>query len=128
MRDFRFSFNVFSAGGESPAAFAHRCRQAEDYGYDTVFERLPDGMRTPQPVQRHGFGGSGPPLIVGGTGDRTLRIAAEHADIVSIAGLYQVAGEPPGRFRLGTAAETAERVRFVRDTRESVRTRSSGTS
>lgn len=33
-----------------------------------------------RPVQRHGFGGYGPPLIVGGTGDRVLQIAGEHAD------------------------------------------------
>jgi len=59
--------------------------------------------------------GSGPPLLVGGTGDRILRIAAAHADIVSVAGLYQLAGKPPGTFRLGTAVEAEERVRFARE-------------
>jgi probable F420-dependent oxidoreductase len=68
-----------------------------------------------RPVQRHGFGGSGPPLLIGGTGDRVLRLAAETADIVAVAGLYQVPGEPPGTFRLGTAAEIDERVAFARD-------------
>jgi probable F420-dependent oxidoreductase len=67
-----------------------------------------------KPVQRHGFGGSGPPLLVGGTGDRVLSIAAEHADIIGFAGAYQVKGEPPGTFRLGTADDAAERVAFVR--------------
>lgn len=71
------------------------------------------GMTAPRPVQRRGFGGSGPPLIVGGTGNRILRLAAEHADIVSIAGLHQVKGKPPGTFRLATAAEAEERVRFA---------------
>lgn len=66
------------------------------------------------PVQRHGFGGSGPPLIVGGTGDRILTIAAEHADIVGVAGVWQVPGQPPGTFRLATAEEADERVRFAR--------------
>lgn len=75
-------------------------------------QELPDA---PRPVQRTGFDGSGPPLIVGGTGDRVLRVAAEHADIVGVAGAYQVHGEPPGTFRIGTAAEAAERVRFARE-------------
>lgn len=72
------------------------------------------GGRAPQPVQRRGFHRQGPPLIVGGTGDRILRVAAEQADIVAVAGAYQVKGEPPGTFRLGSAAEAEERVRFVR--------------
>ncbi len=70
--------------------------------FTTDFEPLPEGA-APRPVQRRGFGGSGPPLLVGGTGDRILRIAAAHADIVSVAGVYQLAGKPPGTFRLGTA-------------------------
>jgi probable F420-dependent oxidoreductase len=72
------------------------------------------GLDALRPVQRHGFGGTGPPLIVGGTGDRILRIAAAHADVIAIAGAYQVPGAPPGTFRLGTAAEAADRVGFAR--------------
>lgn len=73
------------------------------------------GREVLRPVQRRGFGGYGPPLIVGGTGDRILRIAAEHADVVAIAGAYQVTGQPPGTFRLGTAAEAEDRVRYARE-------------
>lgn len=68
-----------------------------------------------RPVQRSGFGGYGPPLIVGGTGDRILRIAAETADVVAMAGAFQVPGQPPGTMRLGSAAEIDERVRYARD-------------
>ena len=67
------------------------------------------------PVQRRGFGGAGPPLIIGGTGKQVLRIAAETADIVGIAGAKQVAGKPPGVFRLCTAAETDDLVRYARN-------------
>jgi probable F420-dependent oxidoreductase len=69
----------------------------------------------PLPVQRAGFGGSGPPLLVGGTGDRVLRIAGRHAQIVGVAGVFQVKGQPPGTFRLATAAEADERVRYARE-------------
>lgn len=67
-----------------------------------------------RPVQRTGFGGSGPPLLIGGTGDSVLRVAAQHAQIVGIAGVYQVKGASPGTFRLGTAQEADEKVRFAR--------------
>jgi probable F420-dependent oxidoreductase len=76
---------------------------------------LPPGSRPlPQPVQRAGFDGTGPPLLIGGTGDRVLRVAGRHAQIVGVAGAYQVKGQPPGTFRLATAAEADERVRFAR--------------
>lgn len=72
------------------------------------------GIPVLRPVQRRGFGGFGPPLIVGGTGDRVLETAAAHADIVSIAGAFQVPGQPPGTFRIGTESEAHERVGFAR--------------
>ena len=67
------------------------------------------------PIQRQGFGGHGPPLLVGGTGDRVLRIAAQTASIIGIGGLLQVKGQPPGVFRVCTAAEAGDRVRFARE-------------
>ena len=58
-----------------------------------------------RPVQRHGFGGSGPPLIVGGTGDRILRIAARarghHRDRRRVPGQGTAAGHLPARHRRG---------------------------
>ena len=66
------------------------------------------------PVQRAGFSGTGPPLIIGGTGDRILALAAQRADIVAVGGLIQAPGQPPGTFFLQTAAEAEERVAYIR--------------
>ncbi|MBX6768786.1 MAG: LLM class F420-dependent oxidoreductase [Actinomadura rubrobrunea] len=73
------------------------------------------GLTALAPVQKTGFGGSGPPLLIGGTGDRVLDQAARHADIVGIAGVYQAPGEPPGTFLLGGAEQADDRVRYVRE-------------
>lgn len=55
-----------------------------------------------------------PPLLIAGTGERVLQVAAEHADIVGYGGTLQVPGEPPGTFRIATATEMDERVGFFR--------------
>jgi alkanesulfonate monooxygenase SsuD/methylene tetrahydromethanopterin reductase-like flavin-dependent oxidoreductase (luciferase family) len=65
-------------------------------------------------VQRSGLNGSGPPVIIAGTGDRMLALAAQRADIVGVAGLMQAPGQPPGTFRMVTAAEADERVAYIR--------------
>ena len=72
------------------------------------------GVEPLRPVQRKGFGGTGPPLIVGGTGDGVLRVAGDYADIVGVAGALQVKGKPPGTMRIASDVETDERVRFAR--------------
>ena len=96
------------------AQLAEMITELERY-FGTDFEQLRGGRRGPKPVQRSGFGGFGPPLLVGGTGDAVLRVAGEHAQIVGVAGVYQVKGRPPGTLRLATAAEADERVKFARD-------------
>ena len=53
-----------------------------------------------------------PPLLIGSGGERLVRLAAERADIVSLGGRLQVAGQPPATLRLATAAETDERVEY----------------
>jgi len=53
-----------------------------------------------------------PPLLLGGTGERTLALAAGKADIVSFGGRFQVTGQPPATLRIATVAETEQRVRF----------------
>ena len=82
--------------------------------FSTDLEQLSAGRGAPKPVQRTGFGGFGPPLLVGGTGDAVLRIGAEQAQIVGVAGAYQVKGQPPGTLRLASVAEADERMRFAR--------------
>jgi probable F420-dependent oxidoreductase len=110
----------FDAAGIPWEPFGARARRLEETitelrrFFTSDLAALPGGY-SPVPVQRTGFDGSGPPLIVGGTGDRVLSVAARHADIIGIAGVYQIPGKPPGTFRLGTAAETDDRVRFVRE-------------
>jgi probable F420-dependent oxidoreductase len=110
----------FDAAGIPWEAFGARARRLEETitelrrFFSTELAALPGG-RSPLPVQRTGFEGSGPPLIVGGTGDRVLSVAARYADIIGVAGVYQVRGKPPGTFRIGTAAETDERMRYVRE-------------
>jgi probable F420-dependent oxidoreductase len=82
--------------------------------FSTDLEQLRAGRPAPKPVQRAGFGGYGPPLLVGGTGDAVLRIGAEQAQIVGVAGTYQVKGQPPGTLRLASVAEVDERMQLVR--------------
>lgn len=89
---------IFAAGG-----YAQRRAMEEHFGLKPLL-----------PVQLRGFGGYGPPLLVAGTGERVLRTAATYADIVGIAGTRQVAGQPPGTFRLCTAAEADDLVAFAR--------------
>jgi probable F420-dependent oxidoreductase len=110
----------FDAAGIAWAPFAARAAAMEraigelQRYFTGQIGQPPSSWPLPRPVQRTGFGGSGPPLLIGGTGDSVLRIAAQHAQIVGIAGAYQVKGAPPGTFRLGTAQEADERARFAR--------------
>jgi probable F420-dependent oxidoreductase len=95
------------------AALEHAIAELRRY-FEGKIEQPPPSRPLPRPVQRVGFGGSGPPLLIGGTGNSVLRIAAQHAQIVGVAGAYQVKGAPPGTFRLGTAEETDTKVAFAR--------------
>jgi probable F420-dependent oxidoreductase len=107
------------AGIEWLPSAARSARLAELIGelgryFSTDLERLRAGRSAPKPVQRAGFGGFGPPLLVGGTGDAVLRIAGEQAQIVGVAGAFQVKGQPPGTLRLASVAEADERMLFAR--------------
>jgi probable F420-dependent oxidoreductase len=67
---------------------------------------LADPEFLPAPVQRP------VPLLLGGYGDRTLRLAARYADIVGLTGLGT---DPDGGIWLEPAGTLAERVAFTRD-------------
>ncbi|MET8684385.1 LLM class F420-dependent oxidoreductase [Streptomyces sp. NPDC004732] len=71
----------------------------------------------PQPLQK-----PRPPLLVGGNGDRMLRLTAEHADIAAFTGAKAVPGDTSGTLRHLTAEELDERVavyhRFAADRAE----------
>jgi probable F420-dependent oxidoreductase len=112
----KWEFDEARIGWQPPsgraAQLAEMISELERY-FSTEFERLRAGRTGPKPAQRSGFGGFGPPLLVGGTSDVVLRIAAEHAQIIGVAGAYQVKGQPPGTLRLATAAEADERVSFA---------------
>lgn len=113
----KWEFDEAGIGWQGPTARAAALeRLIGELGryFSTDLPELRPGRSAPHPVQRAGFGGHGPPLLVGGTGDGVLRIAARHAQIVGLAGAYQVKGQPPGTFRLATAAEADERSAFAK--------------
>jgi len=55
------------------------------------------------------------PLMVAAMGEAGLRVAAEHADVVGLAGALHVPGRPAGAFTLADTATTDERVALVRE-------------
>ena len=113
----KWEFEEAGISWQGPAARAAALeRMIGELGryFSTELAQLGAGRSAPRPVQRGGFGGYGPPLLVGGTGDAVLRVAAAHAQVAGVAGAYQVRGQPPGTLRLGTAAEADERMRFAR--------------
>jgi probable F420-dependent oxidoreductase len=113
----KWEFDEASIGWQGPAARAAALEQTISElrrFFSTEFAELRDGAAGPKPVQRAGFGGYGPPLLVGGTGDAVLQIAGQHAQIIGVAGVYQVKGQSPGTFRLGSPAEVDERIAFAR--------------
>ena len=71
-----------------------------------LFNDETDGYRT---IQR-----PAPPLMLGGTSEGVLKLAAERAAIGAYGGVFQAKGKPPGKFRAATSAEMDDKVRFFR--------------
>jgi len=74
-----------------------------------VRRRLADDTHVPAPVQQP------VPVMVAAMGERGLRVAAEHADVVGLAGAFQVPGRKAGVLTLADAATTDDRVALVRE-------------
>jgi probable F420-dependent oxidoreductase len=64
----------------------------------------------PRPVREPGV-----PLMVGGNGDRMLRLTAEHADIAAFTGARPVPGDTAGKLLPITPEELDERVARYQD-------------
>ncbi|MFE1171337.1 hypothetical protein [Streptomyces sp. NPDC058773] len=73
----------------------------------TLRSLFEDTEYQPRPAQP-----SGPPLLIGGWGDRLLRLAAAHADIIALTGGW--AGATGEVLHLAGVAQTEERVAYVR--------------
>ncbi|MEU9111315.1 LLM class F420-dependent oxidoreductase [Streptomyces sp. NPDC048483] len=74
----------------------------------TTLRRLfSDTKYQPRPAQP-----SGPPLLIGGWGDRLLRLAAAHADIIAFTGGW--ANTTGDVLHVAGIAQTEERVAYVR--------------
>lgn len=76
---------------------------------DDLDELLASPDHQPAAIQR-----PRPPLLVGGSGDGVLTIAAQRADVLSLGGVWQLPGRPPGTFTLLSAERTEERLAFFR--------------
>ncbi|WP_326776884.1 LLM class F420-dependent oxidoreductase [Streptomyces sp. NBC_01445] len=59
----------------------------------------------PRPAQR-----PRPPLLIGGNGDRLLKLTAEHAEIAAFTGARSVPGDPSGKLQHLAPGELDERV------------------
>ncbi|MEU6083716.1 LLM class F420-dependent oxidoreductase [Streptomyces sp. NPDC047108] len=79
------------------------------YTVDELERLLADEDHVPRPAQS-----PRPPLLLGGNGDRVLRLTARHADIAAFTGAAQAPGEPDGTLRLIAPDALVERVTAYR--------------
>ncbi|MCF6522431.1 LLM class F420-dependent oxidoreductase [Streptomyces sp. JJ36] len=76
-----------------------------EHTVEEVLRLLRDPGHSPRPAQD-----PHPPLLIGGNGDRVLRLAARYASVTAFTGARQAPGEPEGTMRLIPPGALAERV------------------
>ncbi|NLU69865.1 TIGR03621 family F420-dependent LLM class oxidoreductase [Streptomyces sp. HNM0574] len=90
----------FGTPGQRAAHLEHTVRE--------VARLLADPDHEPRPAQRR------VPLLVGGNGDRVLRLAAERAAVAAFTGARQAPDGPQGELQLLSPAELEQRVTAYR--------------
>ncbi len=95
----------FEAAGIPFGSGGQRVAQLENT-VATLRTLFADPEYQPRPVQP-----GGPPLLIAGWGDRLLKLAATHADVVAFTG---AAARRDGPLQLAGVADTVERVEYVR--------------
>ncbi|MFI7000663.1 LLM class F420-dependent oxidoreductase [Nocardia sp. NPDC050175] len=96
----------FEAAGIPFESGAKRVAHLE-HTVSTLRTLFSDPEYQPRPAQP-----SGPPLLIAGWGNRSLRLAAEHADIIAFPGAS--ATENGGPLHLAGIGETSEKIAYVR--------------
>jgi probable F420-dependent oxidoreductase len=86
----------------------YRLLASEEFPHARI--RSSEGTSVPQPSQRPRV-----PLLVGGNGDRVLRLTADHADIAAFTGGRSVRGSSKGELKVMLAGELEERVALYRE-------------
>src|SRR5437763_83454 len=85
-RPSRFAVHLTAAATDED--WRAKGRQAEELGYDVLLV----------------------PLLIGGIGNRMLKLSAEHADIAAFTGATLVSGNTTGKLTPTTAEQLDERV------------------
>lgn len=105
----RAEFDEAGIAWEPIGARLDRLERAIEH-LDRTFTEADGSGHEPALVQQRPW----PPLLVGGSGERALRVAARHADVLGFGAVQQVPGAPAGALDLMPAATVDERMAYFR--------------